>query len=1535
MAPNTSFGITNNVPFCFYAIAVFDHLPDKGLLKELQNNEIHLISWIEKSSYVVRISSMDTYNTLIGKDIQGDLPFLGIRSIAEVPLTLKLSGDLFLFVSNPLILNSVGVNDITISVFEKQYVTPLKAYLSENGISLIGNISSTGVSSTVSVSKVTAKQIIEIASLNYVNNIIAYSNTYKETALRNQIGAQIFSINYDTLNGYTGRNNYSGTVETLSNTDPEMLRKFRNRMVTNTILGTGNMTAHAETTSEVMAGGNNFDELDRGMAPATQMIQAYWDAAQTMINYNLGYHPLSVNASVFTFPSGQGESSVYNRNLANWDAAIRSVPDLMFAAAAGNTGSDSGINGFPKGWNNLVYGTGGKNSFTVSNIKIPGETSFGCNGPTNDGRIAPLVNTEGNGGTSFASPSIAGLFSDLFEAYTDVYHAAARSDVVKSVILNTAQDIYKKGPDFKSGYGEANPYEALKAIKEHTFYTGTVEQGEDYTPIIQTLNLPSGLRQFRIMLYWHDYPGTPNASKVLVNDLDLKVVTPAGDTILPWVLSSNPLHITELATRGIDTLNNQEQVTIDDPQAGLYKFLVYGKEVPMGPQDYVLTYMLNPYHIKITTPDGYRLPPVNYSDDYFGFTWDYALNTDNPNDSIQVFLQRQSGDPFVQIGSVGTRALEADVSATKSAPVGFYLRYAVPSDFPITSTARIVVKQKNQPYADTSGFYQYSPMVDGLKVIASCPERVTVQWQKMDSLKAGGKYIIYRLGETLMEPIDSVPYTQDSLTLSAYNLLSAGHTFSNDEWFAVAVRHANGVLSYRSYPVTQRMTNPLLSGVPQTKYTLCKADTAVLNVDPNYIKDSIRWFKNGDAVADGTSDTIRITMNEFGKYTYKSYFQGCAFISDTFYVNKNPNDISLSDTVFTKQEKWRCYVYNGNYDDNDVYGYFDMDSTDLSLYTTDYFSTANANPWSVPNYVGCPLINKDFTLVMKRNGFPTGNYVIKAHQIYNVAKLWIDGQLIYQSSNNMNTIEDIWSGQLTLDSKVRIVLKSVNVSGASFDFIRDAADINLALHKPAIQSTTWNSSQSAANATDGNYSDVSSTDGTDNFPYMNIDLGDSARIDRFYLWNRTPSTAAYRLHNYYIFVSDQPFENVNTDPSVIAARPGVYSVYRTDTAVRPTIIGAGFKGRYIRIQINSAEGLNMSELEAFGQWLNPDSLQLKNLAYHKATTQSSTYKTNYASNAVDGIIDGSFADGSIAHTGVDLEQQVNPWWMVDLGSICHIMTINIYNRTDAQFIPRFKDYNILVSSEPLNMSTDSTLYASATIFNNTTVAGRPSTLNIDMDGRYIALQFPGSRPADGPDKIINLAEFQVFGYEKNMDSSSTLVIKWGPFSAMAEKNDVILKWSTIAEISNKSFDIERLDMNQQFKKIGSLAANENPSSYQFTDPSPKVGTNTYRLKSYDLDGTFSYSPIRSVRFKSLSSINDFAIRPNPVNDLLKIVKSESISGPLVFSIIDVMGRIISKWNVMSPGKIIEKNVSHLVKGIYFLQIETSKGAGSFLKFIKQ
>ena len=104
------------------------------------------------------------------------------------------------------------------------------------------------------------------------------------------------------------------------------------------------------------------------------------------------------------------------------------------------------------------------------------------------------------------------------------------------------------------------------------------------------------------MLYWPNKDVTSLASTALVNDLDLSV-TDGSNNYKPWILNPAPAFVQAAATRGIDRLNNIEQVTIDNP-GSLIEIAVNGYNIPYGPQEFFVTYEFIKDEIILESPYG-------------------------------------------------------------------------------------------------------------------------------------------------------------------------------------------------------------------------------------------------------------------------------------------------------------------------------------------------------------------------------------------------------------------------------------------------------------------------------------------------------------------------------------------------------------------------------------------------------------------------------------------------------------------------------------------------------------------------------------------------------------------------------------------------------------------------------------------------------------------------------------------------------------------------------------------------------------------
>ncbi|HEX2121080.1 MAG TPA: S8 family serine peptidase, partial [Thermoanaerobaculia bacterium] len=227
-------------------------------------------------------------------------------------------------------------------------------------------------------------------------------------------------------------------------------------------------------------------------------------------------------------------------------------------------------------------------------------------GPAKDGRVKPDVVARGSfvlstlptnsygtrNGTSMAAPVVTGIAALLTEQWRRTFSATPKPAHLKAVILAGAEDLGDPGPDYTFGFGLVNAQASADLIvadggaSKH-IRTGSVAQGQQIElPIVVT-----NPQDVRVVLQWTDPPVflPPNqvhTAKALVNDLDLKVVGPAGETHLPYVLDK--VNYTAPAARGVNTIDNSEMVEIANAAPGVYRIQVSGTNVLQGPQEAVV-----------------------------------------------------------------------------------------------------------------------------------------------------------------------------------------------------------------------------------------------------------------------------------------------------------------------------------------------------------------------------------------------------------------------------------------------------------------------------------------------------------------------------------------------------------------------------------------------------------------------------------------------------------------------------------------------------------------------------------------------------------------------------------------------------------------------------------------------------------------------------------------------------------------------------------------------------------------------------------
>ena len=177
-------------------------------------------------------------------------------------------------------------------------------------------------------------------------------------------------------------------------------------------------------------------------------------------------------------------------------------------------------------------------------------------------------------------------------------------------------------------------------------------------------------------------------------------------------------------------------------------------------------------------------------------------------------------------------------------------------------------------------------------------------------------------------------------------------------------------------------------------------------------------------------------------------------------------------------------------------------------------------------------------------------------------------------------------------------------------------------------------------------------------------------------------------------------------------------------------------------------------------------------------------------------------------------------------------------------------------------------------------------------------------------------------------SCFALPIKSLDLTGRVNSNQALLQWQTSGEIFTDSFIIEKSTDGVSYHLIGSVAATGNItlSRYHFTDIAQVTGTNYYRLKMTDKDGSFSYSKVITVSI--LQDLPSIKVFPNPASTTSVVYFNHAIKSAEV-AIFDQQGKKVfaDSFNGLSTTA-YQLHLASLLPGTYILSIKTTLGSFS-------
>ena len=581
---------------------------------------------------------------------------------------------------------------------------------------------------------------------------------------------------------------------------------------------------HGDHVSGIIGAAGHINERHRGIAPLSNIItqktslitfyaEDYWNDHEMVLTNN------SYGTSYLCSANG-----LYNYTSQTLDAQLRDLPKMLHVFAAGNSGAKT-CDPYPEGYRSVLrYYQSAKNVLTVGNVdENLNLFRSSSRGPVADGRLKPEIcgigtsvfstgrdyNYRVKGGTSMASPAVVGTLALMNEAYRQSNNDEIPDGaLMKAIACNTADDLGNPGPDYFHGFGLINGRRAVDVINQGNFTTDIITQGNNQQTHI---TVTPGQSQLNVLLYWTDKEGAIDAPKALVNDLDLVILDPNGTPVLPWVLNPTPNAVDQIAQRGVDTLNNIEQVTIEQPIPGNYTIVVSGTLVPSGDQSYYVTHEIVENELSLTYPfGGEKLIPGEVE----RIRWDAA-----PDNSSNFKLEYS-----IDNGSNWT-IISTNVDAAKRS-----FNWTVPSDFTEEGIIRIENVTSSNRVSQNSTPFKIQSMPTNLTVEALCENMLSFNWDGVD----GEEYELCYYNGTTMEPIDTVSNTFVELSNP---ILESGTSY----WFAVRIldgrrTEAINAIPQQSgncpwdYDVTLRHINVQKIGRAETSISLSEQEEVEIRI---------------------------------------------------------------------------------------------------------------------------------------------------------------------------------------------------------------------------------------------------------------------------------------------------------------------------------------------------------------------------------------------------------------------------------------------------------------------------------------------------------------------------------------------------------------------------------------------------------------------------------------------------------------------------------------------------------------------------------
>lgn len=183
-----------------------------------------------------------------------------------------------------------------------------------------------------------------------------------------------------------------------------------------------------------------------------------------------------------------------------------------------------------------------------------------------------------------------------------------------------------------------------------------------------------------------------------------------------------------------------------------------------------------------------------------------------------------------------------------------------------------------------------------------------------------------------------------------------------------------------------------------------------------------------------------------------------------------------------------------------------------------------------------------------------------------------------------------------------------------------------------------------------------------------------------------------------------------------------------------------------------------------------------------------------------------------------------------------------------------------------------------------------------------------------------------------------LPIEITEFTATAQNDQISLQWTTISEMNNAFFTLEKSLNGIHYEQLATIAGAGNSTEtlkYTFTDEHPEYGMNYYQLKQTDYNGDTQFA---GTAVALNSTATEFNVFPNPVHQSMQLVLPYNTTGQSMATIYNSAGQVVGEKMITedySAGMPILIETANLLPGLYLLRVVDGQQYIMQQQFIKE